>query len=1524
MAPSRRKGAIKAAAAAAARRKWKVGDLVLAKVKGFPAWPATVSEPEKWGYPADWKKVVVHFFGTEQIAFCNPVDIEEFTEEKKVSLLGKRHGKGADFVRAVKEIIDCFEKLKKQGQVSRADGTEETNITRENNPQESLTASVKDEAPAVTVNPLSAGTTNDLDSLTEAAVAAAAEDALQNEEMQLVEVPSNLVSTETPLSATYLTRNKTDVARSQNSGSQRRKPVRRLRSSSRIDASRLRSITVPSINNNRTSRRSRANASEDRSLRRSRRKYKSSDDSEGQDVDSIAFAANGIIEESDSGMMSVDSDTLSINDGNTVDSVSKPVGADEPFAEKNEGETELSDRLDFQSNNVIKKKRKPNRKRHNNDTVEVAKLDIVPSDAEMPKTECVSPSFSEKSAQKYAKDEGDEHLPLVKRARVRMGRPSPSVEEEVTLAHNEEKMSEVPESLPVQSSEPLSCKVDAPANRESVPIKEDPSLSSLSQASPANRPNIWGTRKNFVDGEAALPPSKRLHRALEAMSANVAEDCQRASNCSSAVNIHSNGHCPSSSLECSEMSTGKQAVIESGSGAVEHLSNGDSLQSASELCFVSNVERSENGAETIAVKSKNAFRFAEVPAEIDAEHHVKLDSVNVGDELANNTPGSAMLPTDHCKTECTELNEAAKGSDPDILQIRSDSTFVQDSAGGSPDIGSCTRLESADGEGDEAHKTKHLLLVENNQDSKTSEFVEEARPASLTSKIILPVTPVKVLNNKNRQSLLHSTSVSYDHMEDRTVSVTQSSSSLSDGPGSVARASPPSFSICNTSALDNNRSHENNSSFCPDVQLHLEKAKFSCKSSSKRESLSSFEAIIKSLTRTKESIGRATRIAIDCAKLGFATKTSSPYVSATCPYSSSSIADDSEKCLHGDLCGDGGVYPSAIQALLPRLLLAAAPPGSSSRENHRQCLKVLRVWQERKILPEPIICHHIRELDALCGSYPTIGSNRTLRNERAIDDPIREMEGMLVDEYGSNSSIQLPGFCMPPMLRDDDVESDSDGESFEAVTPEHNVDHLDGEKTLIPAVEKRSHILEDVDGELEMEDVAPCCEDEITSTSNIAGADQTQMSHQQPDNNYGVPFTTQQPKDVPLTSAPLLSSPPPPPQPLPPSAFPPAVLNSVSNGPDSKPYSSSQVSFCPGFVTILTMIAAALVHENTDFETEAPRHMPDSTSAACFNDRPTSRLSARASNSIQPNDASSKSFHLRPPHPAPSNQFSYVQERVQSRRDIPPHSRPNRFHTRNSDNGNFYRDFRDRDRNKFVQRDNIGEGWRPPFPSVSGPCYPDDARMANAPMSYGGPPREPPLPHNRWNFPSRPMNHRHFNPYRPPSEGPIPVANRDPGFGSFFVVAGQLGDGGRFAERWCWDVAVVGFILWSEVLETKMIYLRAVMGYASGLRPLRAWQDCKGNDVNLNTYKGKVLLVVNVASKCGFTQQNYTQMTELYSKYKDKGLEILAFPCNQFLYQEPGSSHDAEQFACTRFKAEYPIFQKFDEGHGETSRLSLR
>ncbi|CAA6662131.1 unnamed protein product [Spirodela intermedia] len=92
-----------------------------------------------------------------------------------------------------------------------------------------------------------------------------------------------------------------------------------------------------------------------------------------------------------------------------------------------------------------------------------------------------------------------------------------------------------------------------------------------------------------------------------------------------------------------------------------------------------------------------------------------------------------------------------------------------------------------------------------------------------------------------------------------------------------------------------------------------------------------------------------------------------------------------------------------------------------------------------------------------------------------------------------------------------------------------------------------------------------------------------------------------------------------------------------------------------------------------------------------------------------------------------------------------------------------------------------------------------------------------------------------------------------------------------------------------------------------------------GNEVDLRSYKGKVLLVVNVASKCALTNINYTQLTELYNKYRSKDFEILAFPCNQFMNQEPGTSQQAESFACERFKAEYPIFQKVRVNGPETA-----
>ncbi|KAF0897277.1 hypothetical protein E2562_035176 [Oryza meyeriana var. granulata] len=98
-------------------------------------------------------------------------------------------------------------------------------------------------------------------------------------------------------------------------------------------------------------------------------------------------------------------------------------------------------------------------------------------------------------------------------------------------------------------------------------------------------------------------------------------------------------------------------------------------------------------------------------------------------------------------------------------------------------------------------------------------------------------------------------------------------------------------------------------------------------------------------------------------------------------------------------------------------------------------------------------------------------------------------------------------------------------------------------------------------------------------------------------------------------------------------------------------------------------------------------------------------------------------------------------------------------------------------------------------------------------------------------------------------------------------------------------------------------------------------KDIKGNDVKLSEYAGKVLLIVNVASKCGLTNSNYKELNVLYEKYKGKGLEILAFPCNQFAGQEPGSNEEIEQTVCTRFKAEFPVFDKIDVNGKEVAPL---
>jgi glutathione peroxidase len=82
-----------------------------------------------------------------------------------------------------------------------------------------------------------------------------------------------------------------------------------------------------------------------------------------------------------------------------------------------------------------------------------------------------------------------------------------------------------------------------------------------------------------------------------------------------------------------------------------------------------------------------------------------------------------------------------------------------------------------------------------------------------------------------------------------------------------------------------------------------------------------------------------------------------------------------------------------------------------------------------------------------------------------------------------------------------------------------------------------------------------------------------------------------------------------------------------------------------------------------------------------------------------------------------------------------------------------------------------------------------------------------------------------------------------------------------------------------------------------------------GKEVSMSDYKGKVLLIVNVASQCGYTPQ-YEGLQRVYEKYKDKGFEILAFPCNDFGAQEPGSSEEIKQFCSSKYNVTFQLFDK--------------
>jgi glutathione peroxidase len=109
----------------------------------------------------------------------------------------------------------------------------------------------------------------------------------------------------------------------------------------------------------------------------------------------------------------------------------------------------------------------------------------------------------------------------------------------------------------------------------------------------------------------------------------------------------------------------------------------------------------------------------------------------------------------------------------------------------------------------------------------------------------------------------------------------------------------------------------------------------------------------------------------------------------------------------------------------------------------------------------------------------------------------------------------------------------------------------------------------------------------------------------------------------------------------------------------------------------------------------------------------------------------------------------------------------------------------------------------------------------------------------------------------------------------------------------------------SSAIQQKLRYLTCMSIYDFEVKTI------DGQSVKLSQFQGKAMLIVNVASKCGFTPQ-YEGLEALYQKYKEKGLVVLGFPCNQFGAQEPGDEAEIKNFCSTQYQVSFPMFSKID------------
>ncbi|PUZ41025.1 hypothetical protein GQ55_9G470200 [Panicum hallii var. hallii] len=1069
---------------------------------------------------------------------------------------------------------------------------------------------------------------------------------------------------------------------------------------------------------------------------------------------------------------------------------------------------------------------------------------------------------SPNSKNEVNKSDGDEHLPLVKRARVRMGRSQleDSPIDDIDVSNKKPELAMTADKCDmhftpaVPGNDYSADQVSAVVNTVSNPSSKF-DMPILSGEGHPWKNKEYHPKILALDVEAALPPSKRLHRALEAMSANVAETNNSIPEVTGHNDMVLDGSL-STGNNHSNISADAVVTVSNKSGIVQ--SPGPSLDTefvhspsgkyTSESILQNNAI---SDSASVPSKANNHGNHIMTKGDICEETHMDSKAVScslVCNELDNDVCGktSALcMKSNEPALDVTQttsvpdrLSSSLEKASENVVTIDVKETRPFGSAACSVDgtdepvdhannnvitnaicHGETVIAESVNNVGDTASNSSLATKsssIQSDADTRTSEVhmfsslaLKELNHRNLKDKSTSPDSmPMKELIAV-AQARRFSRSTSFPENFLNAKYIPETSVNTPPKEGSQRQLSPSNRIIRSTSANDNFHSRS------PFDSIQQKKLAGHDEANAARRS---FKDFLGTMTRTKESIARATRLAIECAKFGIAgeaidiivehlEKESNLYKRVDLFF----LVDSITQCSRNQKGGAGDVYPSLIQAVLPRILYAAAPPGNSAWENRKQCLKVLKLWLERKTLSEYVIRHHIREIETI--NEASFGSSRRpSRSERALNDPLRDNEGMLVDEYGSNAGFQLPNIICTKVLEEEDGNSSED-RSFEAVTPEQDApDNDDNEESQMP-LEKHRRILEEVDGELEMEDVAPPSEIEVTTKCRPEQSGTNCTTSDQRPSDVGPPL----PVDKPPSPPPLPSSPPPvpppPPAPIPQSAQMQPKLQMTSDpiGPhppgatyniqSQQPHSiEHQGNMNPSVAPLPPPPFNNSGYGGQSNQIPPPPPMAPLNPPGPHGNFPPPPAPYHGNNYHRPPTTSipNEGYHMQPPPPPPPpNQFPPVPSEHQQRphhwgNNCPPY--PERYRYNGHDRGHHRHDRRHHghDRHHFDDRgyhyddrgyhyddrghyfddrrhhfDDRGHHFderairgpmhheadrgRYPFPPGP-PPIPDHFEAPPAPMHYGRPSDPPPGPCAGWSRPPRISN---YSPSRHSMEPPV-------------------------------------------------------------------------------------------------------------------------------------------------------------------------